>query len=206
MQRQEQARLQPPGDAGALLEGQIFVLLAGQRDADPAALLEQVGQLLRHHQGQILLADRAGYAGAPGIAPAMAGIDQHDRPPGKPRLAHPDVRHRLGQDQGQAAGSRLADERDGIADHAAAAASSGQCQQARPMPAPRHRSPSPILPLRSMSQRVRPGRPASPRAASREFLTARWLRGGGADANRNCPSDLSEGHCAAADRIRGIQG
>ena len=100
MQRQEQAGLQPPGDAGALIEGQIFVVLAGQRDTDPAALLEQVGQLLGHGQGQILFADRAGHARRSRIAPAMAGIDQHDRPSGKPSLAHADVRHRFGQDQG----------------------------------------------------------------------------------------------------------
>ena len=74
------AGLQPAGDAGALLQRQIFVVLAGQRDAHPAALLEQVGQLPRHGQGQVLLRGGARHARRARIAPAMAGIDQHDRP------------------------------------------------------------------------------------------------------------------------------
>ena len=67
--------------------------------------------------------------GAPGIAAAMAGIDQHDRPAGQPRLANPDVGDRFGQHQGESAGPRLADQRDRIADDAGPARASGQRQQ-----------------------------------------------------------------------------
>ena len=58
--------------AARSFERQVAVVVAGHRDAHPAALDELVAKLPRQGERQVLFGDFAGNAGRTGIAAAMA--------------------------------------------------------------------------------------------------------------------------------------
>ena len=73
VEREEQAGAEPAGDCRALLERQIAVAVAGQRDPHPAALREPVAKLAGESQGQLLFRHRPGHRDAPGSRPPWPG-------------------------------------------------------------------------------------------------------------------------------------
>ena len=205
-------RLSRRAIAGALLERQIVVVLAGQRDAHPAALLQQVGKLLRHGQGQFLFLDRARDAGRAGIAAAMAGVDQHDRaaraaaPRGPGRRRPPRADRASGRRCRASPISAIASPTTPVRPRAGS-----QRQQARPQPAAPRRRAKPTCPA--------PVHPSPARLSARQAAAAKCGhcarlfdgRNGcgrrGAGANRACPSGLFGRTPAATIRSdRGIQG
>ena len=95
MERQEKSRLEPPSDAGPLLEGEVAIVLASQGDTDPSTLLQHIREFLGHCQGQLLFLTRSRDAWGAGIAAPMPRIDEDDRASGKPSLANPDFGDRL---------------------------------------------------------------------------------------------------------------
>ena len=64
----------------AVVEGQIAVVVAGQRHAHPAALDQIVAKLPRERQSEVLLGDLARDTARARVAAAMARVDHHDRP------------------------------------------------------------------------------------------------------------------------------
>ena len=80
MDGDEQVGAQFARDAIAFLQNQIFVIVAGQRDAHPARFDELVADCLRDRQRHILFALAHVGVDRTRIMAAMASVDHHQRP------------------------------------------------------------------------------------------------------------------------------
>ncbi len=78
VQADEQIRLVLPGEVNALVEGQIGVVVAGQRHVELPRCHQQVAQLQGKGQRDVLFVHAARGAGAI-VDAAMAGVDHHQR-------------------------------------------------------------------------------------------------------------------------------
>ena len=109
MDRDQQADPELAGDRGALLERQRAILVAGQRHPHPAMLGEQIAKLAGESEGEVLFLDRARHARRAGVAAAVAGVDQHDRPAGHPGFGDLHLADLVAQRHRQPAAARLAE-------------------------------------------------------------------------------------------------
>ncbi|QNN66327.1 hypothetical protein H9L12_08155 [Sphingomonas rhizophila] len=109
--RDEDRRTQPPGDRRALFQGQVSIVVAGQGYAHAAALHQQVADLTRERQRQVLFLHRARNTGRSRVPAAVTGVEQNDGSSRNARFGHLDVADGLGKLDGQPALSRFTDQR-----------------------------------------------------------------------------------------------
>ena len=70
------------------VEGEVAILVAGERHSYPAPLGQSGAKLAREGERQVLLRAVSGNSGGARVTAAMAGIDDDDRPAGRAGLRH----------------------------------------------------------------------------------------------------------------------